>query len=84
MPTGCKQAEFAEIAKTYGYRYTAKISKYAEIRKIGEQISGLEGPVLYEIPVTLDSRPDLGRPAESAEKNKEEFMKYFVKENEGI
>ena len=45
--------------------------------QIGSLIQEKAGPILLEIPVSLEAREDLGRPKESARENKETFMKYL-------
>ena len=78
MPTGCQQAEFARIAKTAGYRAADKLNTIEEIDRIGKRVAAEQGPILWEIPVSLEVRADLGRPKESARENKEEFMKFLL------
>lgn len=78
MPTGCQQTQFALLAQAAGYRDACKLSSPEEIDRIGSRIMQEEGPVMWEIPVTLESRADLGRPKESARENKEEFMRFLV------
>ena len=77
MPTGCQQTQFALLAQTAGYRNARKLSSLEEVDRIGELILQEKGPVMWEIPVTLESRADLGRPKESARENKEEFMRFL-------
>lgn len=79
MPTGCQQASFAEIAASAGYRKADMLKTPEAVEQIGSLIKAEEGPVLFEIPVSLGARSDLGRPKESARENKESFMK-FLKE----
>ena len=77
MPTGCQQTEFAQIAKAAGYRGADKLESMDDVGRIGEWIREKSGPVLWEIPVSLKSRSDLGRPKESARENKEGFMRFL-------
>lgn len=77
MPTGCQQTEFAQIAKVAGYRETGKLESMGDIDCIGQKIKEENGPILWEIPVSLLSRSDLGRPVESARENKDGFMKFL-------
>lgn len=77
MPTGCQQTEFAKIAGTAGYQAADKLQSMEEIDRIGERVAQEKGPVMWEIPVTLDSRGNLGRPKESARDNKDGFMRYL-------
>lgn len=77
MPTGCQETAFAQVAKAAGYRETSRLETMEEVDRIGSWISEKTGPVLWEIPVALDSRADLGRPKESARENKEGFMEFI-------
>lgn len=77
MPTGCQQADFARIARAAGYVRSEKLESMEALDQIAEAIKKEKGPILFEIPVSLDARADLGRPKESARENKEEFMKFL-------
>lgn len=77
MPTGCKDTEFARLARVAGYREAKKLETLEEVGQMGEWIREKSGPVFWEIPVTLDSRADLGRPKESARENKEGFLAFL-------
>jgi phosphonopyruvate decarboxylase len=77
MPTGCQNVSFAAIAETAGYKKTFRISTEEELSKTAGIIENAEGPVLIEIMVALDSRADLGRPAETAAENRDSFMSYL-------
>lgn len=77
MPTGCQQADFARIAGAAGYVRSEKLESMEALDQIAEAMMKENGPILFEIPVSLDARADLGRPKESARENKEEFMKFL-------
>lgn len=77
MPTGCQQASFAGIAAAAGYRRTDRLETPEAVERIGSLVMKEEGPVLWEIPVSLGARSDLGRPRESARENKEHFMAFL-------
>lgn len=77
MPTGCRHADFAVLAQAAGYAYTEKIDDYEGLERIIKDMEGKKGPVLYEITVSLKSRPDLSRPAETPKENRDAFMKYL-------
>lgn len=77
MPTGCQQTSFADIAGAAGYRVVDKFKTLGEVDQIGKRILEEKGPVLFEIPVALGARADLGRPKESAKENKETFMEFL-------
>ena len=48
-----------------------------DLEKLSNFFMDGKGPVLFEIPVSLSSRLDLGRPKESAKENKESFMEFL-------
>ena len=77
MPTGCQQADFVRIAQAAGYAYAKKLAAMEEVSEFGDFMAREKGPALFEIPVSLHSRPDLGRPKESARENKESFMRFL-------
>jgi len=77
MPTGCRHANFSELAKTAGYVYTERIFDMQGIKSMGEKINKKKGPMLFEIMVDLSSRPDLSRPAETAKENRDHFMRFI-------
>lgn len=77
MPTGCRQADFVRIAQAAGYAHAEKLEAMGYAARIGGFIAEEKGPALFEIPVSLYSRLDLGRPKESARENKEGFMGFL-------
>ncbi len=77
MPTGCQQTSFAEVARAAGYKTVDKLETLEAVDQIGTRIQEAEGPVFFEIPVSLGARSDLGRPKESARQNKEIFMDFL-------
>lgn len=77
MPTGCREAEFAQIAKATGYRTADRLKTMEDVDRIGKRVVEERGPVMWEIPVSLEVRADLGRPKESARENKESFMEFL-------
>lgn len=83
MPTGCQQTSFAEVARAAGYKTVDKLETLEAVDQIGTRIQEAEGPVLFEIPVSLRARSDLGRPKESARQNKEIFMDFLGHYHEG-
>lgn len=77
MPTGAQSANLAEIAKAAGYKKAVRITDEQELERMAEEFKSVKGPAFYEILVNLDSRADLGRPAETARENKVGFMKHI-------
>lgn len=77
MPTDCGQTDFSELARAAGYAHVERISDDEGLRKLQEVMADQTGPVFCEILVSLDSRPDLSRPAETAKENRDHFMRRF-------
>lgn len=77
MPTGCQQTSFAGIAAAAGYRETNRLETPEAVDRIGSLVREKEGPILWEIPVSLGARSDLGRPKESARENREQFQAFL-------
>ena len=77
MPTDCRKADFTAMAQAAGYKYTERVTDYEELERIVVDIKNKKGPVLYEIMVSLKSRADLSRPAETPKENRDAFMKYL-------
>lgn len=79
MPTGCQEADIAAIAAACGYRYTERISTQEQLAALKDKLLTKKGPCLFEIMVSLDSRADLSRPAETAKANRDSFMEFYRK-----
>lgn len=67
------------IAKECGYKTVLQAKTVEEINDKMKALKSSEGPSLLEIIVKKGSRKDLGRPAISPEKNKENFMEFLSK-----
>lgn len=65
------------IAKASGYRHTLTATSKEEIVAALQQLEQLEGPVLLELRVGINSRDDLGRPTTTPIENKEAFMDFL-------
>lgn len=74
MPTDCGQTDFAALARAAGYAHAERISDEAGLTRVQEGLTQGKGPIFYEIMVSLDSRADLSRPAETAKENRDGFM----------
>ena len=62
------------IAKASGYRHVLSATTTNEMVSALQQLEHLEGPVLLELRVAINSRDDLGRPTTTPIENKEAFM----------
>lgn len=75
MPTDCGQTNLSELARAAGYAHAERITDEAGLSRIQEGLTQGKGPIFYEIMVSLDSRADLSRPAETAKENRDGFMR---------
>lgn len=62
------------IAKASGYTHAITATTAEEMVSALQQLDKLEGPVLIELRVRIDSRDDLGRPTTTPIENKQAFM----------
>lgn len=76
MPTGAAP-DYWKAAKEMGYDFYEEIKSHEELKKVIPKALEKKGLAFVEIKVAMDSRKDLGRPLETAEENKKEFMKYI-------
>ena len=63
------------IAKASGYRHALSATTTEEMVDTLQQLEHLQGPVLLELRVAINSRDDLGRPTTTPIENKEAFMR---------
>ena len=77
QPTVGNKINFIEIARSCGYKWVKKVSSKKDIINVMEEFQSIEGPALLEIQIKPGFRDNLGRPTNTAERNKELFMKYL-------
>ena len=75
QPTIGYAIDAVAIAKASGYRHAIRVSTGQEILSALQGLDNMEGPVLIELRVSINSRDDLGRPTTTPIENKEAFMK---------
>lgn len=75
MPTDCGKTDLSALARAAGYAYAERITDDRGLCGLKEAMESRKGPVFYEILVSLDSRADLLRPAETAKENRDGFMR---------
>lgn len=66
MLTGSQETDFSKVAAATGYSHAERLETMEEIMRFNDVMQSIKGSVLFEIPVSLDSREDFGRPKESA------------------
>lgn len=80
QPTIGYELDAVTMAKACGYQHAFRAVTRQEMQEVLQQLAHLEGPVLLELRVRIDSRDDLGRPTTTPIENKEAFMD-FLNEN---
>lgn len=76
MPTGGTGLRYADVAESCGYPSVYKAETLQQLQDILNKIKEKRSLTFLEIMVSMASRSNLGRPKETAEQNKYEFMKY--------
>lgn len=66
--------DICAIAKACGYKEAMTVTTEQEIKALSGRINAMDGPVLIELRVRIDSRDNLGRPTTTPIQNKEAFM----------
>ena len=66
--------DICSIARACGYREALTVTTEEEFSALSDRINALEGPVMIELRVRIDSRDNLGRPTTTPIENKEAFM----------
>ena len=79
QPTIGFRLDATGIAKASGYRHVLTATTQEEMIDALQQLEHLDGPVLLELRVAINSRDDLGRPTTTPIENKEAFMHELTK-----
>lgn len=74
MPTGAGSFSYERLALDAGYSYVARVDSPEGLRQELRDIVKKQENVFLEVQVAISSREDLGRPKESPEGNKDQFM----------
>lgn len=74
QPTIGYELDAVTMAKASGYKQAMRATTREEMIAALQQLETIEGPVLLELRVKIDSREDLGRPTTTPIQNKEAFM----------
>lgn len=69
--------DLCAIARACGYKEAMTVSTTDEFDGLSQRINSLDGPVLIELRVRIDSRDNLGRPTTTPIENKNAFMKFL-------
>lgn len=77
QPTLGFQLDIPVIAKACGYKVAFVVTDSEQLISIMSRIPAIDGPILIEIKVKIDSRDNLGRPNTTPVENKEFFMNFL-------
>ena len=80
MPTGFSGQTYSQIAGACGYSSTYLVKTGSELEDALLAAKDRKDLSMIEVMTSLDSRADLGRPKESAEENRVNFMRAYHKE----
>ena len=78
MPTGATEINYSEVAKECGYPNIFTAETKEELISVMKRLEIINELSFIEIKVSIGSRDDLGRPKETSEENKDNFMKNMV------
>jgi len=77
QPTGAFRIDMRAIALACGYRSVYYAETLQEIKECVQKLRQAEGPALLEIRVAPGARKDLGRPTQTCNASKEDFMNFL-------
>lgn len=69
--------DICAVARACGYKDAITVCTPEEFDALSKRINSLEGPVLIELRVSIDSRDNLGRPTTTPIENMNAFMKFL-------
>lgn len=76
QPTVMNRVNLPAIAQACGYTAAYSVDSIDKLRKVWEDFLQDPGTALLEIRVQRGARPDLGRPKETPQQNKQSFMDF--------
>lgn len=79
MPTGFSGQTYSQIARACGYSSTYLVKTESELEDVILATKDRKELSMIEVMTSLDSRVNLGRPKESAEENRVNFMNAYHK-----
>lgn len=74
MPTGVGSFSYERLALEAGYSYVAKVNSSEGLKRELINIAKKKENIFLEVQVSISSRKNLGRPKETPEDNKKQFM----------
>jgi len=77
QPTGAFRIDVRAIARACAYKEVYYADTVEKIKESVKKLRQVEGPALLEIRVSPGARKDLGRPTQTCNASKEEFMNFL-------
>lgn len=77
MPTVAGTADLVGVAKACGYPHAVRVNTFEDLDAELTKARGREELTFIEVPCSIGSRDDLGRPTTTALENKQNFMRYL-------
>lgn len=77
QPTVGLSVRLTQVAEACGYRSARRLEDLDSVRRALEACDFRQGPVLFEIPVGVAARKELGRPTTTPQQNKEALMRFL-------
>jgi phosphonopyruvate decarboxylase len=83
QPTLASEVNLSNVASALGYEIVASVSDLQSVAPKLSELLGMRGSAFLEIKCAVGSRPDLGRPTENPQANKDAFLKRHGNDHEG-
>jgi phosphonopyruvate decarboxylase len=77
QPTAAFSTDLSLVARACGYASSVRVSAAADLGLELQKARESAGPLLIEVCVSLESRPNLGRPHTGPAENKKAFMRFL-------
>ena len=77
QPTAADAINILELAKANGYKTVFRAETAEEIQDRISKMQSIDGPTLLEIRCNKGARKNLGRPTQSPQENKNQFMNFL-------
>jgi len=77
QPTAADAINILELAKANGYKTVFRAETAEEIKNRISKMQSIDGPTLLEIRCNKGARKNLGRPTQSPQENKKQFMNFL-------
>ena len=79
QPTGADGIDFGNLAISLGYRNYRLAEKLEDVKSAWLDLETETGPNFLEIRIRQGSRSDLGRPSQTPQENKQNFMRWVIR-----